>query len=97
MSHGAASPHAEAKAKRTHQFFIEVMGEGAAVTRAEEIERLPIVHWKGKTLRTLRCQGRTGRGPHDCNVPESLLWSLISLRDFHCVFHPRELQPKTEM
>ena len=55
--------------------------------RAAEIAALPVVEWKGRRLHTLRCHGETGRGPHDVNVPESLLWSLISLRRYRCPYH----------
>jgi hypothetical protein len=67
--------------------FAEVMGPARAFIRSVEIERLPTVEWKGKTLRTIRCEGPFGRGPHDVNVPHSVLWSLISLQHFTCPYH----------
>lgn len=73
--------------------FQDYLGLVADSERAREIAALPTVQWKGKTLKTLRCHGITGKGPHDCNVPEALLWALISLRDFRCVYHPREVEP----
>jgi hypothetical protein len=68
---------------------VTLRGEADAAVRASEIAALPVVEWKGRTLHTLRCHGTTGKGPHDTNVPESLLWSLIGLRGFCCVYHPR--------
>jgi hypothetical protein len=46
-----------------------------------------VVTWKGRRLRTIRCQGDFGKGPHDVNVPEALLWCLISLARFLCPYH----------
>ena len=31
--------------------------------------------------------GTSGKGPHDVNVPLVVVWSLISLRRFYCVYH----------
>lgn len=56
-------------------------------TREAEIAALPAVEWKGRTLRTIRCQGDFGKGPHDMNVPEAILWSLINLNRFICPYH----------
>lgn len=53
------------------------------------IDALPEVEWKGKLLRTIRCHGTTGRGPHDVNVPESLLWALLDPARYVCAFHTR--------
>jgi hypothetical protein len=55
--------------------------------RAREIARLPQVEWKGRRLYTIRCHGDFGKGPHDMNVPEALLWSLRSLQFFLCPYH----------
>lgn len=55
--------------------------------RYREIQRLPTVEWKGKTLYTIRCHGVTGKGPHDVNVPLPLLWVLIDLGTYRCVYH----------
>lgn len=55
--------------------------------RAREISQLPTVVWRGRTLYTIRCQGDFGKGPHDLNVPASLLWSLRSLQFFLCPYH----------
>lgn len=55
--------------------------------REAEIAALPVVEWKGRRLRTIRCHGTTGKGPHDYNVPESFLWALISLQRFTCPYH----------
>lgn len=92
MSHVAATPqHRQARqTARAREAFRDSLGPNAEMMRAAEIAALPSVTWKGKSLKTLRCHGTTGNGPHDCNVPEGLLWALLSLQDFHCVFHPRE-------
>lgn len=55
--------------------------------RAREIIALPVVEWRGKRLCTIRCNGTTGKGPHDVHVPESLLWALLSLTHYRCVYH----------
>ena len=51
------------------------------------LEKLPRVEWKGKRLYAIRCTGTSGKGPHDCNVPEGLLWQLLSLDAYLCVYH----------
>lgn len=89
---GARAPHQEARNARAREAFVAFRGPEDEARRAAEIEALPVVEWKGRTLRTLRCHGTTGKGPHDVNVPESLLWSLIGLDGFCCVYHPREAQ-----
>jgi hypothetical protein len=55
--------------------------------RAADIEACRVVEWKGRTLRTLRCHGTTGKGPHDINVPEGMLWTLLALNEYVCAFH----------
>lgn len=92
MSHLASSPHQAARARRARVAYREYLGGEAERQRAEQIAALPTVRWKGRRLKTIRCHGTTGKGPHDCNVPEGLLWALISLSGFHCAYHPRELQ-----
>ncbi len=72
---------------RAQRAYADYLGETAVVQRATEIAALPIVVWKGRTLHTLRCTGTTGKGPHDVNVPESLLWALISLSGYRCPYH----------
>ena len=74
-------------AKAQEMFAVARPGEDAKCKREMEIEALPVVVWRGKRLRTIRCTGITGRGPHDCNVPEAMLWSLIDFRRFRCPFH----------
>lgn len=78
--------HQEARAARMREAFREVCPEREA-KRAAEIAALPVVVWKGQRLRTLRCTGTTGRGPHDQNVPEDLLWHLIDMRTYRCPYH----------
>lgn len=52
--------------------------------RARDIDALPTVEWKGRTLYTLKCDGPW---PHLVHVPEHQLWHLIDLRAFRCPFH----------
>lgn len=92
---GARSPHGVRRRASAREVFIALRGASDAAQRQREIDALPTVAWKGRTLKTLRCHGTTGKGPHDTNVPESLLWSLIDLRGYCCVYHPRELQADT--
>lgn len=89
MSHGVATPteRLDRQALRSKAVFLDAYGPSETLRRGFEIEGLPRVTWKGKRLFTLRCQGTSGKGPHDCNVPEGLLWQLLSLRDFLCVYH----------
>lgn len=46
------------------------------------IQRLPDAEWKGRPLKTVRCVGCG----HDRNVPESMLWAVISLDRFLCEY-----------
>lgn len=84
MSHGVATPRHRLNRQRDRAkaLFVELCGEGSAFIREAEIAALPIVEWQGKTLRTLRCQGISGKGPHDCNVPEGLLWGTVEAPRF---------------
>jgi hypothetical protein len=68
-------------------FFREVRGDDEYARREAEIAAAPVVEWKGKTLRTLRCNGTTGKGPHDVHLAESRLWCLIDLRSYRCAYH----------
>lgn len=89
MSHGVATPQhrMDQQRQRAVDAFVEARGALEAMNRQVEIMRLPRVEWKGRVLRTIRCHGTSGKGPHNCNVPEALLWSLMSLKDFLCVYH----------
>lgn len=87
MAHGAFSPHEVARTTRTRAIFREWRGEADEARRAAEIAALPLVEFKGRQLRTLRCHGTSGKGPHDANVPESMLWALIQLDRWVCVYH----------
>jgi len=79
-------PDRQTEAARA-MFRIARPGRKAEAERATEIAALPTVTWKGRRLYILRCHGETGRGPHDLNVPEALLWSLITLDRYVCPFH----------
>lgn len=74
---------------RAIEFFIEVRGVQEADKRTSQIAALPVVEWRGQMLRTIRCHGTTGKGPHDRHVPEAVLWSLIDLHRYICPFHTR--------
>jgi hypothetical protein len=80
-------PAEDRAARDARVYFRAVMGARLFRKRAAEIAALPTREWRGRTLHTLRCQGDFGRGPHDMNVPLSLLWHLIDLRRFLCAFH----------
>lgn len=79
--------HEDACLLRTRDAFVETLGTVAAERRQREIEALPRVLWKGRTLYMIRCEAGFGNGPHDLNVPESLLWSLLSVDHFRCAYH----------
>jgi len=64
-----------------------MLGPDRTARRIWEIAALPVVTWKGRTLRTLRCHGTSGKGPHNVNVPEALLWSLIAIDHWCCPYH----------
>ncbi len=79
--------HEDAKAARAQAAYLDIAGPERTAERAALIASLPVVEWRGRPLRTIRCTGLTGRGPHDMHVPESLLWSLIDPAQYRCVFH----------
>ena len=81
------SPHDLRYLPRDMATFREWRGQMDYMIRSAEIAALPRVVWRGRTLYTLRCNGTTGKGPHDVNVPERLLWNLIELRAFVCPYH----------
>ncbi|HVL65757.1 MAG TPA: hypothetical protein VM364_00715 [Vicinamibacterales bacterium] len=83
--------HLERQADTARAAFLEVAGPARSFQRSLEIARLPRVDWRGRRLYTLRCQGTSGKGPHDVNVPEGLLWSLIDLRMFRCPYHAHDV------
>jgi hypothetical protein len=86
-SHGARGQHQARILRDVRAVYREWRGQAAYDARAAEIAALPDVTFKGTPLKTLRCHGVRGKGPHDCNVPESLLWILMDLSNFCCVFH----------
>lgn len=67
------------------------LGPYLTAVRQREIDTLPKVIWKGRTLYTIRCRGISGRGPHNVNVPVMLLWSLIWLERYVCPYHAGDL------
>lgn len=79
--------HAAARLTRARAVFREWYGAVAEADRAAQISALPVVEWKGQALKTLRCHGSAGKGPHDVNVQEAMLWQLIELRRWRCPYH----------
>lgn len=79
--------HPVAQTARAKAAYVAYRGIVAATARGEAISRLPVVEWKGRPLYTICCTGLRGKGPHEVNVPESLLWALIDLEHFLCPFH----------
>ncbi len=63
------------------------IGAECAAVRQREIDALPTVDWKGRTLYTLICCGTSGKGSHIVNVPLAMVWHLISLRRYFCPYH----------
>lgn len=62
-------------------------GEAGEARRAAEIAELPVVMWKGHELRSVKCNGDYGKGPHLMNLSEAYLWALIDFRAYRCPFH----------
>ena len=90
MSHHGTTvipKHEDAILRRVRAYATELQGVVWAVRREREIAHLPTVEWKGHTLYTIRCHGTRGKGPHDCHVAESMLWNLIGLDGYCCVYH----------
>lgn len=89
MKKPTVSRHEDAVLGRMIDAFLEAddYQQAPMFRRAAAIAALPAVEWKGRTLRTVRCRGDFGRGPHDVNVPESTLWTLIHIEAFLCPYH----------
>jgi hypothetical protein len=90
--HRSWDRHDAASTARARAAFVELAEFERSRVEAErkreaEIAALPTVTWRGRRLYTLRCQGDFGKGPHDMNVPESILWTLIAFRAFRCPYH----------
>lgn len=83
----AVSRHEDRVLDTAKRAFIDIQGVDAAPQRAREIAALPAVNWKGRALYTVRCDGPYGKGPHDVNLPESVLWALIDVRHCLCPYH----------
>jgi hypothetical protein len=83
----SVAQHDDRRVATVRASYLEIAGPERAAERAAEIASLPTVEWRGRTLRTIRCTGTRGRGPHDMHVPESLLWSLIDLGRYRCPYH----------
>jgi hypothetical protein len=87
----AAGLHPVRQARSAESAALRLMGRSWHERRAREIAALPTVEWKGTTLWTIRCCGVSGRGPHDQHVPLALLWALVSLTNWHCPFHAKDV------
>lgn len=83
----AVGLHPERERRAAFNAYAQFMGRAATEGRWRAIEALPRAEWRGRHLRSLRCHGVSGKGPHIVNVPESLLWALISLDRYLCPFH----------
>jgi hypothetical protein len=77
----------DVRLRRYQELFLLEYGRDRYLQRVAEIAALPAVRWKGRLLFTLTCQADFGKGPHPLNVPETLLWQLISLENFRCPYH----------
>ena len=62
------------------QDFKLAMGTESFWKRVEEINALPHVEFKGRDLRTIRCN-QCGR---ERNEPLGVLWCLVSLKVYRC-------------
>lgn len=91
--HGPGADDLIASSKR---YLLDMHGEEGLAKREAEISCLPRVIWKGRELCTLRCQGTSGKGPHAVNVPIAVVWALISLHKFFCVYHAGDCWSRTE-
>ena len=67
--------------------FVELRGVAAAAKRARDIGGRHSKLWNGRRVWQVRCNGTTGRGPHDMFVPAAALWNLISVSEFRCPYH----------
>jgi hypothetical protein len=83
--------HAEQfRTNRAKLAALTALGPWEWAKRDTEIEALPIVEWKGRRLRTIRCHGTSGKGPHNLNVDEALPWALMDINRFLCPFHAND-------
>ena len=80
-------PHEDRQTATARRAFSESRTPAEVKCREQEIAALPDVEWRGRRLQTIQCKGETGKGPHSVNVPESLLWALIDVRQYRCAFH----------
>ena len=90
MSHHGTTvipKHEEAIIIRVMVNFREIRGDDNYAERAAAISALPYKEWRGKVVHQIRCHGTRGKGPHDVWVAQSLLWNLISLDAYRCVYH----------
>jgi hypothetical protein len=67
--------------------FLVVRGWDETEAREAEIRERPSKDWKGKRVYAIRCNGTTGKGPHEMWVTEAVLWALIEPSAFVCPFH----------
>lgn len=86
-SHHATGLHHARILRDARAQFLEARGPADYARRQARIAALPDTTFKGRALKVLRCHGVRGKGPHDCHVPESLLWILIDPHRYYCVFH----------
>ncbi len=75
---------------RAQLAFREAWGTRAEANRLRAIRRLRQTRHNGRRVYVLRCCGKSGKGPHEHNVPRAALWMVLSLRRFKCPFHNTE-------
>ena len=92
MSHHGktvVAKHEDRIVSQMRVWFAGCFGAAGVLRREREIAALPLVEWKGRSLRSIQCHGDYGKGPHVVNLPESVLWNLIGLDNYRCVYHTR--------
>ena len=79
--------HNEMLRERMRSAFEAEYGREARQLRERQIAELPAAEWRGQPLRTVACDGDYGRGPHQQNIPEYILWTLLDVKVYRCPFH----------
>lgn len=87
MKSTTIASHQDVRNARAQAAFLALRGAEDHERRRLEIKSLETSAWRGHTVYAIRCNGTTGKGPHTVNVPEALLWSLISFEAYRCPFH----------
>ncbi len=72
---------------RTKAAFLTLRGVAHAAARGVDIAALPSKRWSGQRVYRMTCDADFGKGPHEVWLPARVLWSLIDLQRYRCVFH----------